>query len=420
MGGWFAEADYSLFMLSTCYLALNDVDNARKYGELAAFAGMAERAEPLYFLAFYLRRHDQYKMAFYYVTLAAKISKPSITEALFISYDIYDYWLDYELATLYHHVFPSQHLEAMRAALTFWNNIYAPQDLRESFASLMKAYVQPIAAATSDEKYRYRIAGTEMPLAMLSDKGHVHLLYSQARERVGSSTGYEILGMDTQWKPPRDQCLVSHYMETLVCNRAMISTDWQFVGLKQVFETPRSGFHVCHGEWRKDKESQVQLRVRVTNDQGEKQAIPWSLVEKRGVIYCISKWHPAIDVGVLRISSSDAVCEAHASHSQVPRAFSFLSAMTHGVVYREDFWFLLRVNTLDAFAMVVLGPDFTLKAFTIPFVMGHELDGSEKSLGFYIVTQDDGQDHVVYVFTSESGDVIIKQVSMEEILAWMI
>jgi tetratricopeptide (TPR) repeat protein len=27
MGGWFAEADYSFYMLSTCYLALDDLDN---------------------------------------------------------------------------------------------------------------------------------------------------------------------------------------------------------------------------------------------------------------------------------------------------------------------------------------------------------------------------------------------------------
>lgn len=59
MGGWFAEADSSRFMLSTSYLGLNDVDDARRHAKLAAFSGMARLAEPLYFLAFYMRQYVQ-------------------------------------------------------------------------------------------------------------------------------------------------------------------------------------------------------------------------------------------------------------------------------------------------------------------------------------------------------------------------
>jgi glycosyltransferase involved in cell wall biosynthesis len=125
MGGWFAEADYSLYMLSSCYLALDDLGNARKYGELAAFSGMAKRAEPLYFLAFYLSQRSQYSLAWHYASLAAKIPKPAISAALFISNDIYNYWVDYELASLTRHIFPSQPTLGMQAAMEFWNNGYA-------------------------------------------------------------------------------------------------------------------------------------------------------------------------------------------------------------------------------------------------------------------------------------------------------
>ena len=136
MGGWFADADYSHIMLCTCYLALGDLDNARKYGELAAWGGVAKRAEPLYFLAFHLRRHGHFKLARYYATLAAKTPKPEVSRALFISNAIYDFWIEYELAMLCLHAFPLQPMVGMQASLTFWNNMHAPEDLRQSFAPL--------------------------------------------------------------------------------------------------------------------------------------------------------------------------------------------------------------------------------------------------------------------------------------------
>ena len=48
------------------------------------------------------------------------------------------------------------------------------------------------------------------------------------------------------------------------------------------------------------------------------------------------------------------------------------------------------------------------------------IEPGETSLGFDIVTQDDGQVHVVYVFASAIGDVVFTQVPVEEILTWMI
>jgi hypothetical protein len=62
------------------------------------------------------------------------------------------------------------------------------------------------------------------------------------------------------------------------------------------------------------------------------------LVEQRGVVYCISRWYPTIDVGFCETSSSGAVCEM-GSQSQVPRAFSFFSATANGVAYRGDISF---------------------------------------------------------------------------------
>jgi hypothetical protein len=409
-------------MLSTCYLELNDFDNARKYAELAAFAGVVARAEPLYFLALHLRRHGQYKLAYYYAILAAKVPKPDVGKALFISYTIYDYWVDYELAVLYRHVFPSQHSEGMRIALTFWNNVYAPQDLRESFASLMKAYVRPIIASASDEKYRYQTEGAEWPLAMFSGKNHVHLLLPRANGGVELS----VLDVDTRTNSVSDHSIVLLHLETVPSKHAMSDIIWQFEGPNCVIGFLASESYVYHWEWSAESDAQVYLRSLLIDWQATQQAPPWSVVKQSGVVYCISKWYPTIEVGECEISSSSAACITHTSHSQVPRAFSFFSATTNGVAYRGDIWFLLRVDPLDAFVMVVLRPDFTLKAFTPPFTREAdemtELDenkGKEGPFSYDIVTGDDGQDHVVYAYTS-GMDVVISRIQMEEVLAWMI
>ena len=106
MGGWFAEADYSYIMLTQCYLALHNVAKARMYAEVAAYGRIAQRAEPLYQLVFYFHRHGQYELAWYYCTLALKIPKPEVSQALFILNSVYEYWLDYERASLSQFIFP--------------------------------------------------------------------------------------------------------------------------------------------------------------------------------------------------------------------------------------------------------------------------------------------------------------------------
>ena len=416
MGGWFAEADYSQFMLSTCYLGLNDLDNARKYAELAAFAGVAKRAEPLYFLAFYLRQQGRYKMAYYYAALAAKIPRPSVAEALFISNDIYNFWVDYEIATLCRHIFPSQHLAGMQAALTFWNNVHAPQDLRESFASLMKAYVRPVTPSGPDETYHYESLGQKMALTMSASKGHVHTLLPKVKEGV---VELGLLHVDARQNSADYQEIVTLHLDTLLPDHGITDIIWQVVEPRHVIGLSALKSHVYYGKWSEDSDTQVPLRLLAISGRVAQQITAWKLVAKSGVMYCVTSWYPTIEVGILRTSSSDIVWEARTSVSQIPRTFSFFSTTIHGIFYREDFWFLVQVDALDAFAMVVLGPDFILKAFTPPYTMNGS-EAKETPLGFDIVTRDDGQDQVVYAFASKINDkVIVKPVLVDEMLTWM-
>lgn len=107
--GWFAERDYSWYMLSTCYLAIHDIDNARKYAEMAAFEGHVKRAEPLYFIARHFHHHKDYELAWYYATLAASIPKPNdVSKALFIQNEIYNKWVDFELNSLARQIFDKE------------------------------------------------------------------------------------------------------------------------------------------------------------------------------------------------------------------------------------------------------------------------------------------------------------------------
>lgn len=138
--GWWVERDYAVYMLCKCYLGLEDLSNARKYGELAA--RISKRAEPLYDLVYYLHHNELYTLAWYYYTLASQIPKPAVKETLFIVGDIYAFWLDFEKATLSRHIFPDQPILALTAGVSFLNNIHAPQYLREYF--YREAWVESI------------------------------------------------------------------------------------------------------------------------------------------------------------------------------------------------------------------------------------------------------------------------------------
>ena len=136
---------------------------------------------------------------------------------------------------------------------------------------------------------------------------------------------------------------------------ATVSIVWQIVGQRNVFGFPTSGSHVYHWESKEDcgNYAKVQISALSTGGQVGLQQTPWALVEKSETIYCISKWYPAIEVSILRVTSSEAICEAFSSHMEVPRSFSFFrTTTTTGVNYRDDIWFLSPVDALNAYVMV--------------------------------------------------------------------
>jgi len=133
MGGFFAETDLSYTCLVQCYLGLDDVANAEKYASIATYERTVPRAEAFYYLSFHLHSQHKYDLAWYYATMAATIPKPSVSRALFIHNDVYNYWIDYEMATLSQHVVPEDHACCMHRAFHFLNNGFAPEYLKKMY-----------------------------------------------------------------------------------------------------------------------------------------------------------------------------------------------------------------------------------------------------------------------------------------------
>jgi hypothetical protein len=388
------------------------IDNARKYGELAAFGGMAKRAEPLYFLAFYLSQRHQYSMAWYYASLAAKIPKPATSEALFISYNIYNYWVEYELASLRRHIFPLEPTLGMQAAVAFWNNGYAPDSLRWSFSSNMKSYVRSIGASASDI-YRFTEGAKSAPLTLFNGSGVLQLAtpHSPAGAKSIMQT-FKLVEMDIQSQLVRDLGVVK-WSKDAFFEHGII---WQSVGPRQFIGVSPSA-QVYHGKWPGLNDYSIPMHMQqLLVGSGDSLLPPaWGLVNKEGTTYCISSWYPFIEVGILKLSPSAAQCKAHASHVNTPRSFSFFGSAISSLIYNGEAWFLLRVDALDAFAMVILGPYFQLKAYTSPFTLGKEDEREETALSFDIVMSGDGKENVVFVYRSP-GHLGFEQLSVETML----
>jgi len=152
MGGFFAETDLSYTSLVQCFLGLDDLHNAEKYAPVAAYRPTVQRAEPLYYMVFYLHSKQKYDLAWYYARMAGRIPKPSVSQALFIHNDIYDFWVDYEQATLPQYVFPEDRMLGMQKAVHFLNNESAPDYLRLMVAqSSLTVYARNLLA----EKVKY-------------------------------------------------------------------------------------------------------------------------------------------------------------------------------------------------------------------------------------------------------------------------
>jgi len=371
MGGWFAEADYSLSMLSTCYLELHDLANARKYAELAAFTRTAKRAEPLYYLAFYLHRHAHYEMAWHYATLAAQIPKPAVARALFIANNIYDHWIQYEKASLCRHVFPSEPRLCLETGVAFLNNWKVPEDLIEYYYPDLKEVVQPLLTdETSDVLYN-RQASPGGCAMRVTASGAIELLQAAGDTRTGGALSYQQLSIGPD--DDQDANIAPSKMDVILPDGLEGIGGLQPLGRKLVGHAT-DGKTMYIGGWSGDGNSRVEIKAYTIDSQFNVHA-PWALFEAAdGSTYCVTQWHPTLDIGRLEIDEGAARvrCEFIKSIHNVPRSFTFFRTATHGILHGGDgVWLLVQSRRADTnmLSVVVLGSELELRAYTLPFTL---------------------------------------------------
>lgn len=124
MGGWFEEIWYSHYMISKCYLLL---ENPEKYEAwaLKAYKYRKQRAESIYMLTKYFREEGQHFKAYHYYLMGKDIPQLD-NDILFIEKDVYLGLFEYENTILHYYIYPNEKLRGLQININYINhyNIY--------------------------------------------------------------------------------------------------------------------------------------------------------------------------------------------------------------------------------------------------------------------------------------------------------
>ena len=429
MGGWFAEADYSYIMLTQCYLALHNVAKARMCAEVAAYGRVAQRAEPLYQLVFYFHHHGQYELAWYYCTLARKIPKPEVSQALFILNSVYEYWLDYERASLSQFIFPHEPTVGLHDSWRFLNNRYAPNDLREQFYPEVAQYAPtlPFTALTKRMPHRHT-SPVGMPILSKTTVGKLRLLAPKTDEH-GCPWCQALLEMQ------QDE-MDADYGETRVVHLRNLpndhAADMHFTRLPgMIVGIPSDGRFLYRGDLHGVQEQAVDMRKY--GIPGTAVAKSWALFAKGEDTFCLTSWYPAITIGHLTFSrkNSKATCEPMSgTQDNIPRIFSFFDKASNGAEHHGDVYFLFkwRRTTIALYSLLILrSDDFQVKGYTYPFAFQERGMDHMACSGLEII-EEAGEASVVVacgpgdttVHDTQPRTGVVAKVPLTQVLAWLV
>ena len=126
MGGWYEEIWYSHYMISKCWLLLNDEQKFEAWA-IKAYNYRKERAESIYDLTRYFRDKSQHFKAFYYYQIGKRIPYPE-HDMLFIEKDVYTYSFDWEHSILQYYIYPNERLEGLKANIAYINKYHQNED----------------------------------------------------------------------------------------------------------------------------------------------------------------------------------------------------------------------------------------------------------------------------------------------------
>lgn len=116
--GWEEQTWYCYYMISVCWLALNEQDKFVT-SALQAYEYRKTRAEPLYHLVNYYRVQKDYQTSYYYYKLGKLIPFPK-NDILFIEPDVYNHLFDYEY-TILHYYISNDRLSGLFKTIDFLN-----------------------------------------------------------------------------------------------------------------------------------------------------------------------------------------------------------------------------------------------------------------------------------------------------------
>ena len=139
-GGWYEEVWYSQYMISSCYLQLNEIEKARDW-TLMGHKYYSKRSESLYMMCKKFREIGDYKRAFEMYELGRDIAYPE-GDKLFIDHNIYVYRLfEYEMTILHYYLYPNNKEEGLRTCINYLS--FNPTHIESVFNNI-KFYAQSL------------------------------------------------------------------------------------------------------------------------------------------------------------------------------------------------------------------------------------------------------------------------------------
>jgi tetratricopeptide (TPR) repeat protein len=119
LDGWDEEVWYSYYMISHCYMCMEDEKNFVDYA-IQAFIYRPQRSESIYKLVKYFRQRNEHRKAYTYYLIGKAVPYPE-NDILFIEKNVYNYLYDYEYSILYYYIFPEKRIEGLLFSLHYIN-----------------------------------------------------------------------------------------------------------------------------------------------------------------------------------------------------------------------------------------------------------------------------------------------------------
>lgn len=156
LGGWYEEVWYSYYMISKCYMRLNNPSKMELWG-LRAYEYYPKRAENIYLLCNYFRGVAQHFKSYHYYKLGKSISYPE-NDSLFIEKNVYHDLFDFEKTILYYYINPNSLQDGLVHIINYINHNKFIRDIggelfSDNIYKNMVHYIEPLTSQTYRGQY---------------------------------------------------------------------------------------------------------------------------------------------------------------------------------------------------------------------------------------------------------------------------